>query len=907
VGEPAAQAEVATPSPKPEAKLHEIIMDAGGEFLHEDKEDGIVHFRDPQTKKLFSIPVEEATPQNIAKMLGKHTAMQEPDAEQPSDPNHPQYDINQHWTHQAPEDLVGHVRGLLDKVDQHREKGDMVPSSVLAARHNLLQEHDYGKMLKNAAIVDNYLSNPDALPVVKPPVGEDFFKKTFNTQDITHVPLNEAVQKLQGHKPVNALIAKKQGDTLAKLKSEAEGLGLKEDFTVDPTKDNRQLLAYYKARVASAAKNKLGLEGVVNTPMITDQHIQDMNHLGEMAEMLKKHKLDIPHYQDKINQLAFFLDQSPDSNEVPKLFNDLHNYAYERGENDPHHMAHRMLLGLDDVKAKTPEQQAGVEGLKSILQNAVSGNAHKQIAQALEYAEALKKQGVNVPIQMPEKTNYNRSAWDKAKLDTLLEHRKLMDKKQEMEKEEKAAEQAQNANPLHDEQSKQPMIPGDPSTFDPQTKLKIKSATNTVGYLKNAYKSYMDILKQVKEENIRIHEGDDTHTALSNLYRNIVEDAGKLDAIRNELGKVGVPIPEFDVKQIPHFGSDSNEKLDKEDMDDHRRDMNTMLGRDKRESENAQWLRREAIHTHNDVQAIRTHFLMRASNHLPAVQQDLKAIDQHIGQMLNAQQYKPIDPNLAVTPQGKQFISHVNDKLESLIRRSDMVKIPLEEALGKSLTDLIAAEKTLARRDVSIALRKAFYNDKHSTEVQHATNLLGSYIDDFIDAVMTSYTNIPSEIRKSITRKLLKSLINDVIKDNEYSASNMKADFTAPLTEDVVKALGRKIAGIVTEFRMQAEDKPFLVVGLSKSVETKTEPPVIQPFQHDNALLKGPAYFTPDMWFTMLNRLESDMLKAGIIATKVSPHRIEKFVADNDQKAIRDLYNESVQLLNERLGELDNG
>lgn len=888
-----------TAASDPTQDIAHTIMDAGAKFLGNDDEDGSIFFQDPKTGRVHAINKDNFTHDAVLRALGKTPAPSNKDSfsDQPDAEKDQSQDITQHWTHQLPEDLVGHVRGLLDKIDAHRKKGDVVPPSILIARHNLLNNYDSKKAMKNAAKIEEYLHNPDALPKVKPPLQREDFQKKFNgATDFNSISLEQAKEKLGSNKPASPMLQQKQQQALDKLNDMANEFKL-QGFSgalgqINPDTDNRNLINFYKVKLEDAIKGSKQTHQPFHLDMPSDEHIEQEHHLDDLADHMQHNGLLIPSKQKKLQQLQYFIHNAPDSPMVGKLMNELHNYSYETGPNDPHFKLATMEKQIDDLKAdKLPPGLLAY--LKKDVDDANNGLVNPE--EALKNIQKLSDEH-GLKLKIPEPVPYDNSEGSKAKLDAMVQHRKLVEEQKKIKEEEAKAKASQVPN-----EAPKAATPVDQNAQNQQVNLKVKDAQKTLTRLQTWEKNYNKIIQDLHDSKVS-NPDPATQTVLNNMYKTIQEDFGKLQGLQKELGGMGIDVPMYKPNVMP-YGSEAGAT---DDVLDKVTSNISKLHND-HENRKKQWLENQIGFTHNDIQVLRSHFMSRAMKQLPAVQQDLKNIDSVIGQMLNDQQWKPVDIGQATTPQGKQFLELVNEKIEQLRNREQLAGIPLEEALGKSLGEIIISQKKLARRDVSLALRKSFYNDKDSPDLQHATNLLSSYVDDFIDAIMNTYTNIPVSVRKSITSKLLKSLINDVIKDNEYSAMLMKSDYTAPLDESVIKSLGRRIAGIVTEFRMETNGDPMLVINLNKSITTNKSGVTSKYFTHGHRLMKGHVNFTHDVWSDLFIDLEDCMYKAGILAVKVSPYRISKFVGDNDQKSLTDFYNENLEILNNRLSEMKDG
>lgn len=886
---------------EPQEPSH-VIMNAGAKYIDEDPEDGIVYFQDPESGRVHGLPKEEITTQNVLSKMGKLPNQGNKDGFHTPDEveQHQQQDIKNHWTHQLPEDLVGHIRGLVDKVDKYSNNGEPLPVGILMARHRLLHDYDPKKAIKNAAQIEEFLQHPNAIPKVKPSLQRQDFQKKFNgVKNFDSVSFEDAKDKLGTNKPAHPLLESKQQAALGKLDETAQKNGLP-GFSgaihqINPKVDNRNLINFYKTKLEDALKEKGITHEPINLGMPTDENIDYARHVNEMAQHLKNNNLLIPAYRKKLEQLNYFLENSPDSPVIEKLMNQIHKYGYVHGPNDPRYKAAALEQQINEL----PKGKYDPDAIKK-LQYVVGRINNGDVPNPADYVMLAHKiaEHHGIPLKELPEQQFNASNQAKAKLDALVEHRKVAEQQKQMEAEQQKvkAEQTPDEPP-------QAALPQDAQQQQQYVQGSLNMAKRLLQGAQNNEKVYNSILQQLHDQHITKPDHE-TLVTLRNIYNSVKESEASLKKYQGELAKFGVQMPDWASTIQPVGNGKVEDNKDNPALEQlHNRMSQNFNNFDEKKKV---WLENQVGFTHNDVQQIRNHFLSGVNQQLPSAQQDLKNIDQAVGDMLNQQKWQPLDVALAKTPQGKHFIEMVNEKVERLKKREQLAGVTIDEALGKSIEEIIAAEKILARRDVSLALRKAFSNEKDSAEVVHATQLLGAYVDDFVNTIMTTYKNIPVTVRKSIVRKLMKSMILSVIKDNEFSAIGMKADFTVPLDEPIVKALGQRIATVVTEFRLEANPKKqMFVIDVAKSDGAASQRP--EYFTHSHKLIKAEEPITQDIWLPLMVDLEEKMCKAGLLETSISPFRIKKFIADNDNKTLIEFYNENVELLNSRLEELQHG
>jgi hypothetical protein len=869
------------------------ISDAGGMVLDDDEDN--IYFTHPDTQGIFSIAKDKVTPQTVSEQLGKKlsaTQQEQPEAAA----GKPVFDPTQHWTYKLPEEVVPHIRGLIDQIDKVREKGMQVPASILAARHNLLTNQTNNGALRAAAELENFIKNPmqSMNPPIKPPAKLEDFTEKLGVPPTDPEALKLAPEKLAGTKSANLYLQKKQADALKALKEYAKTNGLDDtagEFKTDLNKDNRNLIDFYRLYLKNAATKKHPDDAVapLNINIPTDEQIAHGKHLSDISDYMQNEKLDIPAYRNKLTRLNYLLETEPDSPLVHKYFNDLHNYVYDRGENDPYYQVHKLQQEVKDKYAKKLSPGL-LNQLENRFINVEEGNVDPE--QALDKTtNQLSAYGIKLPP--PEEMQYDRSTWAKSKLDDLFDKRKMMSQQkkitQDMQQLEQEIKGSENGPPMP-KTNQQATIPEGPK-LSPDSQ---KSQKQLSGLMQ-------DIQKQVDAYNYIKENG--THPEFAGMDKAILQWIEEQTNKYNQIGQTvaeqsGMPFEPFKPKLAKEKSSKESQGPDTDQL--------IANHLDSVDAQRKVWLRGALEGQKHKIKNERKHFLSFAQNFSPTVQADIQNINAQMSEKLDSNDWTPLAEGLAHTPQGKKFVQILNQHVQTAENQQKLAGMVAEEAY-KSLQDTIAAEKTLVRRDISLSLRKSFYNDKSSPEQQQATNLLAAYFDDFIDTVMNKYKYIPVPVRKSILRTLLKSMIKDIIRDNEFSATMMREDYTAPLDDNIIKSIGQEVATIVTSFRMEAEpDKTFLIIDLSKA--KKRAPHVIErelvnlkKFASGLRPIHPNQKIQPEEWSEKLKTLEGKMVQAKLIPRRISAHRMEKFIMDNDNRTLAQFYNENLKELNERL------
>lgn len=876
------------PLPQSDEKSRaEFVHNSGArwEFEHNGK----VFFTDPLTERTHSIPVDELSEAAIKERLEQ--PKQKPQESFEEEPE-PQFDIKTHWTHTFSPKQVSEVRGLLDKLDAHRA-GNEVPPDVLAARHTLLHKQDKKAAMIAAMRIHEYLEAPNAIRIEHTPTEKDF-KNKFFAEDLGDVSHSAVMDKLGTNNPSTSYLHKKQADAVSGLSKMAEELGMGDVATklasINPKTDNRQVLHFYEQMLRSKANAQgLKLDSKIHIP--SDEHIDMGKHLGEITEYINKQNLNNPLMTKKLQNLGFLMEHNPDNPQVQKLFNEMHNYGYEQGEQHPAHQFYTILNMLREKPPKNaPELLKRLEGRSNVMEQGVlSPEAVLQ-----NTMEDLDKYGVK--LKLPEPQQVNRTDSFKQRLDAMSAARQQAEGAKQIEKQlDSVATSPAGNKPVAGTDDEGATVPGvSPELTNKQSALaKIRKQIES----KDANAVAM---MEAMEQGSANYSPQDIAVISASIINPVQSLYEKYNQMADELTQQGVKVDEYK----PKFKAmqEGKEQQMKENISESHH---------KQQSYAKDWFANQLLHSKNDLDVQRHHFLSRAKNQVPEVQNEIKQINQLLEGVMKHNQWNPIDAEQFKSHLAQTFAKQINNIVEEVRANEQMTMIPLQTALkrheemfGKSVSEMIAAEKTLVRRDISLALRKSFYNDKESPELRKATDLMASYFDDFVDAVINNYTAIPFGVRKSICRKLTKSLIQDVIKDNIFSATTMKDDFTAPLTDMVIKSMGREVAAMVTNFRIDAYDKPFLVVDLNKGMEKSSRKLEAFETPHNKPLARG-IRLSPDDWFELLRGLEADLYKAGMTVSTVSPNRLRKFVADNDPKGLETFYNTNVQELNERLAEIN--
>jgi archaellum component FlaC len=881
-----------------------VIHDAGGFVNHEDEDN--IYFTHPDSKELFEIPREQVTPERVAQILGKKLVNTQEELDQK--PAKATFDVTKHWTHHFPAEHVPNVRNMLHTVDTLRAKGTVIPPSILAARHHLLSDDSYENAYRAASQLQKYLKNPDPTKEIKPPTKLQDYQERLGMDPAELNDIGVAKEKLGGTKPADYYLQQKQAaavDTLSKY-AEAHNLhdlGVKLGHT-DVTKDQRNLIDFYRhfLKQQSEKANPGQATAPLSLQLPTDEHIANARHLNELNEHLHRSKLDIPAYQNKLGQLNDVLQHTPDSPEVAKLFNELHTYAYDRAQNDPHYKAYMLQQNIQD-KVADKIDPATMDKINERLEGVERGITNPEVA-TMQIGNYLQKLGIDVNKLMPDQnagTMMTPTQSAKLRLNNLMNSRKFQEGQAETDQQLKKIEQG-----MEGKEGVAPLAGASPKT--------VKLPNSSGGMMDFSPKDLTEISNGIKKrikdyQEIKSMPGADTHDTqayLKNIAAGINDNISRYNHLSEKFAEMGEQVEPLDVDTSIF----KNPKAVKEEGSLPSTEQLVHDFQNKIEADDKVWLRSAVEAQKNQINVERKHFLNFSRKFSPFVQQDIANIDKMMQQQLDEEKWEPLSEGTAMTPQGKKFLDVMNEYVAKVKRREKIAGMPIEEAY-KSLADIISAEKTIVRRDVSLALRKAFYNDYEAPELPTAANLLASYFDDFIDTVMGTYKHIPVPVRKSILRSLLKSLIADVVKDNEFAASNMREDYTAPIDNEVVKSMGMEVANIVTLFRLEAEpEKTFFVIDINKG--KKTRPHAIER-ELDNVKkyasglrpIHNKQKLSSEEWFYKLKNLETQMYQAHMFSRRVSEHRLRKFVLDNDNKTVLNFYNDNLKQLNERLSSVE--
>jgi hypothetical protein len=895
-----------------------VISDAGGKVVDEDED--YVYFRHPDAAGVFEIPRDKVTPEVISKMLGKKLVSKDEELAPKKDMTNV-IQPAEHWTHKMPEELVAHVRGIVDKIDEYRQKGIALPPSVLAARHQLLSAKNDKGAYRAAAKLDSFMKNPDPLANIKPPTKLDDYNEELggNAKNIKDV--SEAKDILSTVKPADYYLQQKQADVLSHLKDYASFHGLPQiasKLSVDVTKDNRKLLDFYKHYIQHKAEQENEGSNIapLSANLPSDEHLENSRHLSDLNDYMYEQKLAIPAYQKKMLDLNYLLHENPDHEDVNKKFNDIHSYLYDRGENDPHYQLYLLEQQIEDkYMDKLPPEAA--ENLKARFQNAEQGITNpameldRTIAQFknngmpleppkverdFDAAEAEKNQ--NNKLQPYAGPFLSRTNEYKSRIDNFIKLRQGLEAQKNAENNLAKVEQELEGG------EGSPKLPNSnatvtiPNAKGEHERFNLKAVSSVMKDLKNIEKTYLDLATSGNTD----HETKQTIKTLEGGLKSVAE---KYNNLAQKFSEIGTPIEPYNMPDLEKLQQKPSEESGLPSTSKMMLDFNT-----KADASAKVWLRNAIESQKNQINVERKHFLNAARKFPPYVQADIANLDKYIGAQMDKQEWEPAPESVVTTPQGKKFLDIFNDYIAKVKRREKMAGVPVEEAY-KSLSDLISAEKKIVRRDLSLAIRKSFFNDNDAQEIKHLSSLLASYFDDFIDTVMNRYSNIPLPVRKSIVRTLLKSMISDVVKDNEFSASTMKDDYTAPIDDVVIKSIGAEVANLVTLFKLEAEpDKTFFVIDVNKASNKK--PHAIErqlgdlkKFASGLKPIHHATKIAPDEWFEKLKALEYRMHQAKMFKKKISEHRLRKFVTDNDNRTIMKFYNDNLHELNERLSSFE--
>ena len=779
------------------------------------------------------------------------------------------------YAHLKPEHFDSATMAL-DKINNYMKSNSDVPFKVLKARHDL---HVGNNIDSASKIIHQFVDNNGAVDSIAPPKTMQDFEQLVGAKVSDPNFLTVAEQKLASDKPASEYLDRMQTNTIKTLQWLATKHGFKglsdRLGKVDASKDNRELLDVYKAflqrnvdlPVASAGK-PLPPPFDIHTP--TDEHIDMANHLEELRNHLQDKKLLTPSYEQRADTLAQHLETDPDSKWVNKTFNQMHRFANDTGVDDPMFQfdtlkeQYEKAGEIEDPEKRT-EAQRVIEGVQSM---------------SLDPAKAVKKLGKlmeesGIKVELPESEEEMPSKTAYAKLQSVKngvamhKQTKVLQNNIDQLGKEVDKYQEEKASVPSEEGTKGLQVPTSPAASGPATKdkalyFKVRDLRNTiVGAEKNLQKFYAG--GGTSSEYIQ----DPAIKAMKHALKSAIDDY-------NLQGK---KLADVDGKEFEPYVSKIEHPVDEQQVKAKEEHNKTV---------------QDGVNHMADVavkrfQQKRNNILENSQFYSPDIQSDIANINHAIQQSGKSGKY--LDMGMAKTNFGLKLINAYHAFLAEKQEADEYY----DNWSEKSLVKLIEAEKILARRDISIALRKSFYNDVNSNDLTRCTELLGAYFDEFIDSFMTTYKAIPVDVRKTGNRALLKGLIKDVIKNNEFSASTMQEDFTAPLTDDVIKSMGQKIATIATDFRM--ETKPMFVFDLNKS-DTSSKSIHREPVIHNLSLIKSDKVSSAEQWVERLVYIENIMYKAGLFPYRTNANRFKKFVKDNDEVALKSFYNECVEQLN---------
>lgn len=773
------------------------------------------------------------------------------------------------------------------KIHQMIESGKDVPPEVLEAKEELAE----GKNLApNAAIVEEFVNTPRAATPLKmehPSIEHyqnEFGKTLFDPQTLINAKnslLPEAPTPLAG------FAAEKQRNAISSLKNFVEenkdvpGMAniLNRLTVLDSNNDSRKYLEFLGSAAKQAVEEAKG-PTTFHLVLPTDRDIANVKHLDKLADYLHGAGLVTPQTDQKLQILGVLLNEAPGDPKVERLFARLHDLA-ENGSSDPefrfdyiaNELAERGALEEERLAEASPEMAEAAQKLNEIL------NEPKTTSQ--QYDEALKQivpllQKLNIKVDIPPEIPRRGTA--KRVEDQIQASQQV---KQIFNEQEQIGKQI---NQLEDEAAKNTLSPAESKQAETLR-------------LARDLKILRDKIR-INEENMRVlrETGVVDHVRGQNVaesvYSSMLSNTTALVDRYNEL-----------VDQAKEHGINSKHyELFKEEKEKEGEDRE---GTRLRHQEFMQKLDSKLDELRNNAvknfEITRRHLLSSSSMYSPEARSDLREVNDLINQHL--QTLAKIDPRVASTVIGRHLIDAFNSYTQRVGEIQEQRNEYANSTTVKSLEETMNAEKVIARRDIALALRKSFYNDKDDESISHAADLLGSYFDDVVDRIFTRFNNLPLEVKKGWSRRTVRSLIKSIVKENAHVVTDMRHDFTVPLDKGVIREMGEEIANIATNFDMAANKfKHFYTIPLSKSVPAYN--PKLQYFESDLKVFDRDEKLTAPRLEAAITELDKEMFKAGLTTVQLSPNRIRKFMLDNSLTTAAKMYNDGVKELYRRLFEI---
>jgi hypothetical protein len=767
----------------------------------EGVENGKVYFTIPNSDKTFKLPVGKVSPEAVDEIIKENTPKKE-------------FGEDDHWVNKLQPNIVKKMSSALASVMQHEGQ---LPARIIAAKNRLLHPKNDKQYFESYAEISEFLKDPIGFKKDNPPKNVDYFKDEHKLDVNNPNSLNVADKKLTEDSPniSNPFFRNKQESAASQIFDIAKSNGLNDIASkisgVDPSKDNTELLHYYRNYLDNALSKDGKQPTKIDIPSVDQAHLFD--NLDELSSKMEDSGLDHPYYTSVIDKLNHLIEKNPNSPSIDKLFGELNNYVHVNGKNDPREQIDTLKSELssgnfgdidpedkekiDSILSSNLDPQKQMDDAKKILNkygeyepDMVEGQ-NKDL-EALNYLNgklgqpntppsSSGKQGQEyysngLPKPSPSGGSSNNDttyAPPGKKWITQFGMPKLVDDTGSVTQNKTSQISPQNS------QHAQPKAPNKQSVLD-NKRHEIERFSQALEGLANNPK---ELARHKKEQG----------NAVIGKYEDQIKEYNQLgEEHSKETGEHFTPM-----KSIFDQGG--------EEQDPHSKELHDRLSRQASDAHDsdASYMRTAVLGAQHTIDLHRRHFMQNLDQYNPDVKDDIKAIDGHIGGTIKNETWEPIPEKIATTQTGKRYIQEINNQINRVRNVQKITGISAGD-LFKALQSDIESEKVIAKRDFGIAIKKSF-GETNSREIASHFNV---YLDDIVEITMTSFPNIPVKVRKSITRHFVKCINNDVIKNN--SGIELSKSLKHIYSKNSIQAMTDKISLIADDIR--EVNKPIFYV-----------------------------------------------------------------------------------------------
>ncbi len=419
----------------------------------------------------------------------------------------------------------------------------------------------------------------------------------------------------------------------------------------------------------------------------TSKQTNDMKHISELTGHLEKEGLMTPYYRKRIANINQMIENGDSNKKILSDINNLHHYAYERGENDPYFVGNHLhkVLNREHNGKFLPQEE--VEPLNNMY-HAVNNGEDDAVDANTKARKYLFHNGINALQDIP-KVKYRTDEAKKQIFGDNNEDNKPIQAKKELSPEE-------------------------------QRKEDIKYITNKQ---KDARDSITTDLKNVKElESVKNDPSAKTH------YERIRDKA------KNSIKEYN----ENETKNADEYGIEPNYIDDPFEEEQYKEKENIVNKHDKDYEMSKRHLKQNIEAYSLSAELAGRNFMSASRKFDPKTQVDVRKIDSLMKEKLSKQDWEPISEDTATTEQGRAFINKLNEIIGKVKYGEKLYGMTAEDAL-KSLA-IKDSEKKLCRRDISLALRKSFFDNKDDESIAKATSVISTGL-------------VPTCFRRRVSRK----------------------------------------------------------------------------------------------------------------------------------------------------------